>query len=177
MRMDALLEAIVQKGPPGFIEPRQWSVELRDFVAVMLQKQPEARHDAARCLGHVFLSRGAAERGDTRRVLCRRCAALPKDAVPQPSTKPEVPDDFPEFSATADAAGGTGGGGSGGGAGGGAGTGTEAVDPSLLNSAADAYAAIARQEQQAAAGGGGAGGMGEALLPQPRRSSCPCTIL
>ena len=75
--MDALLEAIVQKGPPDFSEPRQWSVELRDFVAVMLQKQPEARHDAARCLGHVFLSRGAEERGDTRRVLCRRCAALP----------------------------------------------------------------------------------------------------
>ena len=117
MRMDALLEAIVQKGPPDFSEPRQWSVELRDFVAVMLQKQPEARHDAARCLGHVFLSRGAAERGDTRRVLCRRCAALPKDAVRQPSTKPEVPDDFPEFSATAES-GGTGGGGSGGGWGG-----------------------------------------------------------
>ena len=89
--MDALLEAIVHKGPPDFSEPRQWSVELRDFVAVMLQKQPEARHDAARCLGHVFLSRGAEERGDTRRVLCRRCAALPKDAVRQPSTKPEVP--------------------------------------------------------------------------------------
>ena len=94
-KMDALLRSIVSDAPPTFEQPGQWSTELREFTALMLQKNPAERHDAARCRTHLFLRRIATD--STRQLLLDRCRSLPavKQTVRQPESKPAVPADFP----------------------------------------------------------------------------------
>jgi serine/threonine protein kinase len=176
--MNATLQAIVGDPPPTFEEPRQWSVELRDFAAVMLQKDPASRHDAARCATHAFLQRNATVPADvatTRQLLVSRCQSLPdsSERVRQPQAKPSVPEGFPSqppsdlqrhrrpagsrrvaspaaAAAAAAAAGG----------------------PTATMSSDEAY-------REAARGGGGGGGATEALLPGGGGGggSCPSSCL
>ena len=56
--IEAVLNLIVKAPPPTFSEPRQWSVELRDFAAVMLQKDASQRQTAARLRSHAFIGPG-----------------------------------------------------------------------------------------------------------------------
>ena len=172
-KMDTLLMSIVRDAPPTFEQPGQWSAELREFTAAMLQKSPADRHDAARCRTHTFLQRSAMD--STRQLLLDRCRSLPevKKSVRQPPPKPSIPASFPDqapasleellrptgshrsrnYSATATAS---------------------VSSTASMVSSDQAYLEATRTLSQLPSGLAGAN---EPLLRQPRgSSSCPCLI-
>lgn len=181
-KMDALLRAIVNDLPPTFEQPGQWSGELRDFVTVMLQKNPTARHDAARCATHAFLQHNATE--PTRQLLLNRCLSLPKNKknVRQPASKPSIPAGFPDqpppelqqlldrstvTSRIAPGSGRT------------AASSAKVPSTASLVSADQAYLEATQSLRQLPKLGSGTGDATEALLPGRSTGgrSCPCVIL